>query len=157
MNNNEIKNLLNSDELSVIEDEISSACKTYVNKEFIDQSIGILRRQISNSGLGLSNIHNQLISKRLSIIEFGIKFYSTSKVSIGSPIDEEYPKGEEIPKSLRSKVISSHGLGVGFGVVYAIYLHFLETDSNKLAEFLKKERIPNSDKYCKSLIKLFRP
>ncbi len=108
-------------------------------------------------GFELSNIQNQLISKRLSIIEFGIKFYSTSKVSIGSPIDEEYPRGEEIPKSLRSKVISSHGLGVGFGVVYAIYLHFLETDSNKLAEFLKKERIPNSDKYCKSLIKLYRP
>jgi hypothetical protein len=117
MNNNEIKNLLNSDELSVIEDKISSACKTYVNKEFIDQSVSILRRQISNSGLGLTNIHNQLISKKLAVIEFGIKFYNTSKLSEGSPIDEEYPKGEEIPKSLRSKVISSQGLGVCFGVI----------------------------------------
>jgi hypothetical protein len=152
MSDKEIKDLLNSDDLSIVEHEITDGCKTYVNKEFIDQSIGILRRVISNSGLTLADIYHLLSTKRETLVKFGIKLYKTLK---RSPIDEEYPKGEEIPKSLRSKVIASHGLGIGFSVKYAIYLHFLETDLTRLSEYLKKERIPKSEIFSKSLIRIY--
>src|SRR4030095_8182992 len=146
MTENEIKELLASNDLSVIEDDIALACNTYVNKSLMDFTIGILRREISNSEISLNHIHHLLRSKRDSIVKFGIRLYNSLK---DGPIEEEYPVGEEIPKSERPKDIASLGMGVGFGIKYAIYLHFLETNPSELLAYLKKERIPRAQKFCK--------
>jgi len=152
MTDNDIKELLNSKELSVIEDTVSGMCKMYVNKEFIDFTIGILRREISNSGLSLEYIRSYFRLKKDLIIKFGIKLNNTLK---NTPLEEEYPAGEGIPKSEKSKVIASHGLGIGFSVKYAIYLHFLETNPNDLLDYIKKERIPKAQKFHNTLKEIY--
>ena len=153
MTDNEIKELLISKDLSAIENDIALACNTYINKDFIDLTISSLRREISNSEISLNHIHQLLISKRDPIIKFGIRLYNTQK---DAPLQEEYPVGEEIPKSQRPKVIASLGIGVGFGIKYAIYLHFLETNPNGLLDYLKKERIPKAQKFCKTLERIYK-
>jgi hypothetical protein len=152
MTDGEIKDLLNSDTLSVIEDDISRACNTYVNRDFIEFTVGILRREITNSGLPFEYILQQLKLKRTSITQFGLRLFMTLK---DSPLEEEYPQGEEIPKSALPKDITSHGLGTGFGVKYAIYLHFLETNPNGLLDYIKKERIPKAQQFYKTLQKVY--
>jgi hypothetical protein len=152
MTDDEIRNILNSNELSEIEAYITSECKTYVNKEFIDFTIDILRREITNSGLAITYIEQQLVLKKDLIIKLGIKILKTLR---NKPIEEEYPKGEEIPRNEKSKVITSHGVGIGFGVKYAIYLDFLENNPKELIQFIKKERIPNAEKFSKMLQKFF--
>ena len=50
------------------------------------------------------------------------------------------------------EVVEKEGLGVGFGITYAIYLHFLETcTANAFTEFLKKRRIPGARKFASDL------
>ena len=86
MTDSEIKELLNSDALSVIEDDISRACNTYVNRDFIEFTVGILRREITNSGLPFEYIQQQLKLKRTSITQFGLRLFMTLK---DSALEEE--------------------------------------------------------------------
>jgi len=152
MTDRAIKEILISNELSEIEVAITKECKTYVNKEHIDFTIGVLRREIDNSGLTITYIREQLKLKKDSIIKLGIQLL---KVLRDKPIEEEYPQGEEAPAREKTKTISSNGLGVGFGVKYAIYLDFLENNPNELPAYIKKERIPNAAKFAKTLAQLY--
>ena len=149
---NEIENILYSKELLEIETSIASQCKTYVNKEFVEFTIGILRREISNSGLTLDYIRQLLSLRKGSIIRFGIQLLNNLK---GKPIEEEYPKGERVPKTNKPEIISSQGVGIGFGIKYAIYLDYLENRPKDLINYLTKERIPKANKFSKILGKLY--
>ena len=152
MTDDAIKDLLLSPDLSEIETAITRECETYINKDHIDFTIGSLRREINNSGLSIEYIRKHLYSKKDSIITFGIRFLNRFK---DAPIEEEYPKGESVPKSQRPQVISSHGVGIGFGVKYAIYYDFLINRPKELIDFVKKERIPKANKFCKTLKELY--
>ena len=152
MTDKAIKAILTSAELSEIENAITKQSETYVNKDSIDFTVNILRREIENSGLIIEYIRNQLVLKTNQIIKLGIQILETLK---GKTIEEEYPKGEEIPKSEKSIIIASQGIGIGFGIKYAIYLDFLENRPKELIDYIKKERIPKADKFCKTLIKLY--
>ncbi len=152
MTDSEIKEVLKSDELSQIEESITEVCKTYVNKEFIDFTIGVVRREITNSNLSLEYLKKQIAEKKESLIKFGIRFMLASK---NAPIEEEYPEGEGVPRNERPKVISSQGFGIGFGIKYAIYLDFLENNPKELINYIKKERIPKAQKLNDLLIKLY--
>ena len=153
MTDNAIKDILVSNELSEIEVAITNECETYINKDYIDFTISTLRREISNSGLTIEYIREELRLKKDSIIKLGIRILNALK---DKPIDEEYPKGESVPKSQQPQVISSHGVGIGFGVKYAIYLDFLENKPKELIEYIKKERIPKASKFCRTLEKLYK-
>ena len=152
MTDKAIKTILTSAELTEIENAITKHSETYVNKEYIDFTVNILRGEIENSGLTIDYIRNQLLLKKTQIIKLGINILETLK---NKPIEEEYPKGEEIPNSEKSIIISSHGIGIGFGIKYAIYLDFLENRPKELLDYIKKDRIPKADKFYKSLVKLY--
>lgn len=149
---NEIEDILYSKELLEIETSIASHCKTYVNREFVEFTIGILRREISNSGLTLDYIRQFLSLRKGSIIIFGIQVLNSLK---GKPIEDEHPKEENVPKTNNPEIISSQGVGIGFGIKYAIYLDYLENRPKELINYLTKERIPRADKFCKILDKLY--
>jgi hypothetical protein len=152
MTDRAIKEILISNELSEIEVAITIECNTYVNKEYIDFAIGVVRREIDNSGLPITYIREQLKLKKGSIIKLGIQIL---KFARNKPIEEEYPQGEEPPASEKTKTVSSNGIGVGFGIKYAIYLDFLERNPKELPAYIKKERIPNAAKFAKTLTQLY--
>ena len=152
MADNAIKEILSSNELSEIEVAITNECKTYVNKEHIDFTIGIVRREIANSDLTIDFIRKQLSLKKDAIIKLGIQILKAQR---GKSYEEEYPKGEIPPEGGKTKIISSNGVGVGFGIKYAIYLDYLENKPKDLTEYLKKERIPYAAKFSKNLFELY--
>ena len=117
MTDKEIKYLLNSNELSEIETSIIGECRTYTNKEFNKFTIDILRREITNFGLKLEYLKQQLVLKKELIIKLGIQILNALK---DQPIEEEYSNGEVLHKSERPKTIGSYGVSNGFGVKYAI-------------------------------------
>lgn len=131
---------------------ITNECETYVNKDYIDFTIAILRKEIENSGLTIEYIREQLLLKKKSIIKLGIQILNALK---DKPIEEEYPKAQGIPGSKRPQIISSYGVGIGFGVKYAIYLDFLETKPKELIDYIKKEKIPKANKFYKTLQELY--
>jgi len=152
MTDREVELLLKSEDLSFIETSIAKGCGTYVNKDHLDFTIGILRREIANSALGINSIKDLLRSKKDSIIKFGIDFYKTQA---GEPHIEEYREGEEVNEDEKSNVLESHGLGIGFGIKYAIYFNFLENDmQDELLNFLKAQRIPYAKDFAKTLNKV---
>jgi hypothetical protein len=152
MNDRAIREILISSELSEIEVAITDECNTYVNKEFIDISIGFIRREIDNSCLPISYIREQLKLKREKIIKLGIQIL---KYTREETLEEEYP-GEEEPSEIeKTKIVSSNGIGIGFGIKYAIYLDFLESNPKELLTFIRKERIPNAAKFAQALAKLY--
>ena len=153
LKDNALRQILLSIELHEIEIAITDACKTYINKEHVDFTIGSLRREITNSGLTIQFLHEQLRTKKIMIIRFGINLLNKFD---GQPIEEEYPIGESVPKSQRSKVVETYGVGIGFGIKYAIYLYFLENNPKGLIHFLEKERIPMAKKFCKTLEDLYK-
>jgi len=152
MTDNGIKAILISNELSEIEVAITNECESYVNKEHIDFTIGIVRREIANSDLTITFIREQLSLKKDAIIKLGIQILKALK---GKAREEEYPKGEMPRGGGKTKIISSNGIGVGFGIKYAIYLYYLENKPKELTEYLKKERIPKAAKFSKTLVELY--
>ena len=152
MTDNAIKEILISSELSEIEVAITNECETYVNKEHIDFTIDIVRREIANSNLTLTFIREQLSVKKDAIIKLGIQILKALK---GKPREEEYPKGEIPRGGGKTEIVSSNGVGVGFGIKYAIYLDYLENKPKELTEYLKKESIPNAAKFSKTLVGLY--
>lgn len=152
MNDRDIREILISSELSEIEVAIADECNTYVNKEFIDISIGFIRREVDNSCLPISYIREQLKLKKEKIIKLGIQIIKYTREEM---IEEEYPEEEEPSEIEKTKIVSSNGIGVGFGIKYAIYLDFLESSPKELLTFIRKERIPNASKFAEALTKLY--
>ena len=152
MTDNAIKDILRSNELSEIEVAIANECKTYVNKDFVDFTIGILRREINNAGLTVAYVRELLLLKKISITELGIQILKNLK---DKPIEEKYPKGGKPSEGEKTRTISSHGLGIGFAVKYAIYLDFLEKRPKELIMYLEKEGIPNARRFAKTLAELY--
>ena len=142
-----------SSELLEIEKAITDACNTYINKKFVDFTIGILRREITNSGLTIEFLQEQLRTRKIMVIKFGINLLNKLD---GQPIEEEYPIGESVPKSQRPEVVATQGVGIGFGIKYVIYLYFLENNPKGLIHFLEKERIPKAKKFCHTLEDLYK-
>ncbi|MCU4174494.1 hypothetical protein [Carboxylicivirga sp. N1Y90] len=68
-------------------------------------------------------------------------------------LEEEYPKGEEMPKEDQSKIIESCGLGKGFGIKYSTFYYFLYlNDAKGLEDYLKKRGMPFAEKFKDRLV-----
>ena len=153
MTHGEVELLLKSEDLSFIETSVAKECNTYVNKEHLDFTVNILRREITNSGLDINYIKELLSSKKMPIIKFGIDFI---KKQVNEPHVEEYPEGEEVSEVEKSKVLESQGLGIGFGIKIAIYFNFLEKDiQDELLNYLKAEKIPFASNFAKTLNRIY--
>jgi hypothetical protein len=113
MKDSQIKDILCSNVLSNIEATIAANCKTFVNTEYIDFTINVVRREILNSGLTLDQIREKLTQKEEDIIRFGTQLLNEIQ---DKPIEEEYPKSEDVHQSERPAIIASHGIGNGFGI-----------------------------------------
>ena len=120
------------------------------NKDIIG---GIVRKEIEQSMIDKSILLSYFTEKREELIKFGIILYKNEQYIIDG---EEYPKGEVVPKSERPVTLASYGPGIGFGITYAIYFHFLSNNKiDELSEYLKRRRIPYFKKFQSRLITYF--
>jgi hypothetical protein len=114
---------------------------------------GIVKQEIEQSMIEKSILLSYFIEKPDFLINFGTLLYKKEEA-----IDEreEYPKGEVVPKSERPVTIESFGPGIGFGITYAIYFHFLSTNKiDELSIYLQKKRIPYWKKFQSRLISYY--
>ena len=125
--------LLESDTLAAVENAIAIHVGERVNRDHLHITASLMRGEISLSGLSSDTVAALLRDRHDSIVAFGVRFLNDDP----DDVDE---------------VVEKEGLGVGFGITYAIYLHFLETcTSNVFTEFLKKRRIPGARKFAADL------
>jgi len=121
------------------------------NKDIIG---GLIKKEIEQSMIDKAILLSYFTEKSEELIKFGIIIYKNEQY-----IDdgEEYPKYEVVPKTERSVAIASQGPGVGFGITYAIYFHFLSNNKiDELSEYLKKRRIPYFKKFQSRLITYYK-
>jgi len=144
--------------------EIDLFDNTIVNEfeEKVASSLGVniyseekeIIRNLVNKEIKLSKVStNQLLTcvkeNYEKLQKFAIKVY-TSETKIDNV--EEYEDGEEMLTKEKSKTLKTHGLGIGFGITYTIYFHFLINElTGELSDYLKARRIPHSNKFCKRL------
>ena len=125
--------LLESDTLAAVENAIAIHVGERVNRDHLHITASLMQGEISLSGLASDTVAAMLRDRHDSIVAFGVRFLSDDP----DDVDE---------------VVEKEGLGVGFGITCAIYLHFLETyTSIELTEFLKKRRIPGARKFAADL------
>lgn len=109
----------------------------------------LIEEEIQISKIPKETLLNHFLKNKQHLIRFGINMYRHEFLEDG----EEYPNGEELSKTEESQTISSCGLGIGFGITYAIYYHFLSNDNTLgLKEYLKLRRIPYHTKFLSRLI-----
>jgi hypothetical protein len=132
-----------------IVNEVEKQIATELGLEVYSESKHIIgnlkKKEIEQSMINIEILYSYFTQKKSELIKFGTLLYSGEKnVNDG----EEYPKGESVPKSQRPVVLKSHGPGIGFGITYAIYFHFLSNDKlTDLGEYLKTRRIPHFKKF----------
>jgi hypothetical protein len=121
MTDKKIKKYLASEEIRFVENQIAEATNRFVNKEHLDFTVDIVKRDVSNSDFDFKTI--KLISNSSdSLIKFGTLLLNNTKTD---KIEEEYPVGEEHEEHKKSVVIRNEGLGIGFSIQYAIYYLYL--------------------------------
>jgi hypothetical protein len=150
---NEIRRVLTHPLLTEIEDAMAVDAGSYVNREFMDFAIDIVRREISHSGFTMAYLLNELSVCQERLIPFGCRLVA---YALTSTPEDEYPDGE-VPDVIPNEPPVHRGMGVGFGIKYLIYLCFLDADRQAdLLAFLEKERIPYARKFQKVLCDLYQ-
>jgi hypothetical protein len=151
-----IERILRSEGLALVENEIAKLTNSYVNREHINFTIGIIKREIINSGLELEQILEIISFESQKLQKFGVEFLLDRKTN-EVKLEEEYPEGEELEVHEKSTILKENGLGIGFGIQYAIYYHFLKNkELNLLLEYLKKSRIPKTSRLSKELKEIYK-
>ena len=146
----EIVALWTSDELAAVECPIAEQCRLKIIRDLASTTTGHLQAEVSVSGMTVADITHYLALHRNHLVAFGVRFLGDKDAT---KEEQEYPDGEEQDGDDQSETM---GLGVGFGVKYAIYHNFL---SNRLSAefraFLKNRRIPKHTKFAKELERVF--
>jgi hypothetical protein len=152
MTDKKIKKYLASEEIGFVENQIAEATNRFVNKEHLDFTVDIVKRDVSNSDFDFMTITKLISNSSDSLIKFGTLLINNTKTD---KIEEEYPVGEEPEEHGKSVVIKDEGLGIGFSIQYAIYyLYLISRRIEDLKGYLKKSRIPKADKFAKELIEI---
>lgn len=132
-----------------VENQIAAELGEKVNNQNKDIIGRLVKNDIDKSMIDRSTLLFYFKEKREKLIKFGILLYK-NEIYIND--GEEYPKGEVVPKSERPVNLESHGIGIGFAIIYAIYFHFLSNNKiDELSEYLKKKRIPHYKKFLSRL------
>lgn len=143
----EIRALLSSDELRLLNEALSERLKTPIARE-------------SNPTVTLQTVMNYVCYTGLSAVEFRTILSSdkalivqlAATMSKGEDLGEEYPTGEEPNENEKPMVVEELGLSRTAGVVFATSLHFVRNRSHKdLMSYLEMSRTPHRAKYAKQL------
>src|SRR6185436_18575345 len=86
-----IEKILKGDDLSKVENKIGRLTNRHVNRDHLNFTIGIIKRDVANSGLGLDTIMGIIINESDKLIEFGVEVLSDKEAT---KHEEEYPEGE---------------------------------------------------------------
>lgn len=145
----EVVSLLTSDELAAVECPIAERRRLRILRDLASTTTSYLQAEVSVSGLTVAEIRKYLALHRSSLIAFGVRFLGDGDAT---KEEQEYPEGEEQDPDGASETL---GLGVGFGVKYAIYHNFLTNRSaSDFRAFLKNRRIPKHTKFAKELVRV---
>ena len=122
--NNRIK-LFDNPTVNAVESEIASNLNLVVSKLHKEIIGNLIKKEIVCSNIDPSILLSYFIDDRAELIKFGTLVYKQeTKIDDG----EEYPKGEKITQSKQSGKLKSLGPGIGFGITFAIYYHFLKNN-----------------------------
>lgn len=142
--------LLHTDILRVIEQAIASEIGCRIIEDYSTTCTSFTQSEMSVSGMSVSEIEAFLLAHRDQIIRFGIAFLRDEAATDNT---EEYPEGEEQDRTENKQF---QGLGVGFGIKYAIFYHFLANRSKEeFLAFLKNRRIPHQAKFAREMRRVF--
>jgi len=147
----EVVDLLHSDCLQQVEKAIASQTGMRIVEDYSPACTSYTQAEISVSGLTTAQLRELLASHRDEIIAFGIAFL---RDEAATQDDEEFPEGEEQDASEAIEVL---GLGVGFGIRYAIWFNFLANRSTaEFNTFLENRRVPHRAKFARELRRVFQ-
>ena len=146
----EVLALLHSDALRAIEEAIAAAVGSRIVEDFSSTSTSCTQADMSVSGMTSAETESLLRSHRDRIIKFGIALLHNDAASDEG---EEFPEGEDQDPS---ESVEVHGLGVGFGIKYAIFFNFLANRTPaELRAYLKNRRIPHHARFARGLRLVF--
>jgi len=146
----EIVALLQSDELAAVETPVAAHRHLRILRDLESSTTSSVQAEVSVSGMTVSDIRNYLVAHRDRLIAFGIRFLGDADATRD---EQEYPEGEEQEADGESEVL---GMGVGFGVKYAIFHNFLANRTPaEFRAFLKNRRIPKHTQFAKELARVF--
>jgi len=146
----EIVALLTSNELAAVECPIADRCRLRIIRDLASTTTTHLQAEVSVSGMTVAEITHYLARNRNHLIAFGVRFLGDSDAT---KEEQEFAEGDEQDADGESETM---GLGVGFGVKYAIYHNFLANrTAAEFRAFLKNRRIPKHTKFAKELERVF--
>ena len=113
----------------------------------------LIKKEIELSKVPSDELLIHFIENKRQLKNFTIIAYSNEiKIDDG----EEYPEGEELSSNEIPKTLKTYGPGIGFGITFVIYFHFLINNlRDELSAYLRAKRIPHSANLNKRLIKYF--
>jgi hypothetical protein len=142
--------LLQSPALQTVERAIAAQVGSKIVEDFSTTYTSYIQSDMSVSGLTVAETETLLQSHRDEISAFGVAFLRDEEATRE---DEEFPSGEGGEHPLDVEV---QGLGVGFGVTYAIYYNFLANRTPaEFKAYLKNRRIPHRAKFARELRRVF--
>jgi hypothetical protein len=146
----EVLALLRSEPLRAVEQAIAAAVGSKIVEDYSTTCTSYTQADMSVSGMTVAQTETFLIAHRDRIISFGIAFLRDQAATDDS---EEYPEGEEQDPS---ETVEEHGLGVGFGIKYAIFYNFLANRTpTEFRAYLKNRRIPHHARFAQELRRVF--
>lgn len=149
----EMLNLLRSDELQRVESAIASSAGTHICSDHLQATAQFTLQEVNLAGLTAESIRIGLERAFTKIVQFGVTFL---RDEASSRIEQEYPPGEEPDDEHCDEIVSDEGLAVGFGILYFIYLHYLENCSESdLCAFLNARRIPHHKRFARDLRRIY--
>lgn len=142
--------LLHSSTLRAVEQSIAAAVGSRIVEDYSSASTSDTQADMSVSGMTVAQTEALLVSHRDPIINFGIAFLRDQTATDDA---EEFPQGEEQDPS---ETVEVHGLGVGFGIKYAIFYNFLaHRQPAEFRAYLKNRRIPHQARFARELRRVF--
>jgi hypothetical protein len=130
--------LLSSSALEHVENQIAAAVGLPICREDVSLFASLLKQEIDASGIEVNELVDLLSGSRELLVAFGTRLLH----------------GEEQPRD--TAAAENEGLACGFGITYAIYLHYLSNKSQQdLVQYVKVRRIPQAKKFAERLKKTY--
>lgn len=146
----EVMALLHSDALRAVEQAIASKVGSRIVEDYSTACTTYTQADMSVSGMTVAETESLLLAHRDQIITFGVAFLRDEAATDDS---EECAEGEE---QNPSETVEVHGLGVGFGIKYAIFYNFLaHRVPAEFRAYLKNRRIPHHTRFMRDLRRVF--
>jgi hypothetical protein len=146
----EVLSLLHSDALRAIEQAIAAAVGIRIVADYSSTCTSYTQGDMSVSGMTVAQTEALLVNHRDQLIRFGVAFLRDEAATDDA---EEFPEGEEQDSS---ETVDVQGLGVGFGIKYAIFYNFLaHRTPAEFRAYLKNRRIPHQARFARELRRVF--